>query len=169
MAKYQEAAPIILSALENGATMLDAAQQAGISKQTLYEWLNTKTDFADAVQRARKDGERNAVARVEATLLKLATGYEYEDVKTEYGSELNQQTGKYEPVIRKQVRIKRNVPPNTEAIKFFLTNRAPADWKNRNEHEIKDLDILKHLHVERIKGNQQGDSLISNSEAEVQA
>lgn len=168
MAKYQEAAPIILSALEEGCTMLEAAQRAGIHKDSLYEWIKQKTDFADQVKCARKDGELNAISRVEATLLKLATGYEYEDVKTEYGSELNQKTGKYEPVIRKQVRIKRNVPPSTEAIKFFLTNRAPAQWKNRNEHEFKDIDLLKSLRIERHKGTT-SDGLISSSEDEVMA
>lgn len=167
MAKYQEASPIVLQALENGDTMLDAAQKAGISKQTLYEWLNTKSDFADSVQRARKDGEGNSIARVEATLLKLATGYEYEDVKTEYASELNPKTGKYEPVIKKQVRMKRYVPASTDAIKFFLTNKAPQHWKNRQEHEIANVDLLKNLKVERIDEGKCSDGLISNSEDDV--
>lgn len=159
--------PVILSALEDGCTMKEAAEKAGVVKSTLYEWLDANKDFSDAVQRARKDGERNAIAKVEATLFRLATGYDYEDIKTEYASELNQQTGKYEPVIRKQVRIKKNVPANVEAIKFFLTNKAPAEWKNRTEHEIANLDLLKDLRIERVKGSEPS-GLISHSEDEVQ-
>lgn len=167
MAKYAEASPLVLAALEEGCTMNEAAERAGISKQTLYEWMKEKPDFSDFVQHAREAGEKNAVSKVEATLFKLATGYEYEDIRTEYGSELNQKTGKYEPVIRKQVRMKRNVPPSTEAIKFFLTNKAPHQWKNRQEHDIANLDLLKDLHVESFNGRNNDDGLIASSEAEV--
>lgn len=161
MAKYAEASPLVLKALEDGCTMQEAAERGGISKQTLYEWMNTKPDFSDAVQHARRIGDQNAVSKVEATLFRLATGYEYEDVRTEYGSELNQQTGKMEPVIRKQVRTKRTVPPSTEAIKFFLTNKAPDQWKNRQEHDIPNLDILRNLRVER-SGNSSSEGLELN-------
>ena len=167
MAKYQEASPIILKGLEDGLTMQEAAENAGISKQTLYEWINTKPDFSDAVQRARKDGERNAVAKVEATLLKLATGYEYEDVRTEYGSELNKLTGKYEPVIKKQVRTKKTVPANTEAIKFYLTNKAPEDWKNRLEQNNTG-NLETNLNINHVNKNA-NDKEFPSSEAEVDA
>lgn len=165
MAKYQEAAPIILKGLEDGLTMQEAAAGANVSKQTLYEWINTKPDFSDAVQRARKDGDKNAVAKVEATLLKLATGYEYEDVKTEYASVKNEATGVYEPVIKKQVRIKKIVPPSTEAIKFYLTNKAPEDWKNRIEQNNTG-NLVTDLQIRHVSQSPD-DTTFPSSEAEV--
>lgn len=166
MAKYAEAAPKILEYLEQGYTNKQAAEQAGITERTFYEWIDTKPQFSQQVQHARAIGSRRAVQDVEATLLSLAKGYEYEDVRTEYGSELNPQTGKYEPVIKKQTRFKRNVPANTEAIKFFLTNKAAGEWKNRQEHEIANTDALKGLRID-ISGIPDGEHIV-NSEDEIE-
>lgn len=166
MAKYAEAAPKILEYLEQGYTNKQAAEQAGVSEQIFYKWMDEKIEFFESVQHARAIGSRRAVQDVEATLLSLAKGYEYEDVRTEYGSELNPQTGKYEPVIKKQTRFKRNVPANTEAIKFFLTNKAAGEWKNRQEHEIANTDALKGLRID-ISGIPDGEHIV-NSEDEIE-
>jgi hypothetical protein len=168
MAKYAEAAPKILEYLEQGMTNDAASEKAGINMATFYSWMNEKSDFHDAVQRAKEVGTQNAIRDVEAALLNLAKGVEWEDVRTEYASELNPATGKYEPVIKKQVRTKKCIPANTEAIKFFLTNKAPAEWKNRNEHEIANIDALKNLRIERVKGSREDSGMISHSEADVE-
>ena len=97
MAKYQESAPIILSELEKGATQKEAAEKAGINIDTFYEWMKSKTDFSDAVRRAKENARLNAVASVERSLLELAQGFEYEEVRTEYESKINPDTHQYEP------------------------------------------------------------------------
>lgn len=165
MAKYAEASPKVLQYLEEGATNKEAAERAGIDEPTFYRWMKEKSEFCESVHNAREIGRKRAVQDVEASLLRLAKGYEYEDVRTEYASELNPHTGKLEPVIKKQTRFKRIVQANSEAIKFFLSNRAPEEWKNKQEHDIANLDVLKSLHVERVNGD--GDGHISSSEAEV--
>ena len=72
---------------------------------------------------------------VERALLDAAQGFEYEEVRTEYESRevVDEETGKkvFKPVIKRQVRTTKRVPPSTEAIKFLLTNRDPQNWKNR--------------------------------------
>ena len=151
MAKYQEAAPKILAALEQGLSNKDAATAAGVNEDTFYTWMKEKNEFPELVQRAKEAGRQNAVRDVEAALLNLAKGCEWEDVRTEYESKLNPQTGKYEPVIKKQVRSKRRIAPSTEAIKFYLSNKAPEQWKNRIEQNntgnlVTDLNI-KHVSV----------------------
>lgn len=166
MAKYQDAAPIILTALEEGSTQEDAARKAGIDKTTFYAWIKDKPNFSNLVKRAKEVGREKSLEAVERSLIDLAKGIEYEEVRTEYESVLNQQTGDYEPVIRKQVRTKKRIPPSAEAIKFFLTNRDPDLWKNRQEHDIKDLDLLKNLRVERVPSNRDK-SMIVHSEDEV--
>lgn len=166
MAKYAEAAPKILELIEQGATYKDAAEQVGIGETTFYRWLEEKGEFRESVKRAKETGTLKAVAKVEATLLQLATGYEYEDVRTEYGSELNQKTGKYEPVIKKQVRTKKTVPPSTEAIKFYLTNKAPEEWKNRLEQNNTGT-LATDLRVNFVSGK--GDEDFPSSENEVDA
>ena len=165
MAKYQEAAPKILAALEQGLSNKDAATAAGVNEDTFYTWMKEKNEFPELVQRAKEAGRQNAVRDVEAALLNLAKGCEWEDVRTEYESKLNPQTGKYEPVIKKQVRVKKRVPANTEAIKFYLTNKAPEVWKNRLEQNNTG-NLNTKLQLEVVSGNPD-DAEFPSSEAEV--
>ena len=57
---------------------------------------------------------------VENALLKAALGYEYDEVKeTVNGTET---TTKY-------------AQPNTTALIFWLKNRKPKEWRDKQEHE----------------------------------
>ena len=166
MAKYQEAAPKILSALEQGHTNKEAATIAGVNTDTFYTWMKEKPDFSDAVQRAKEAGRLNSIQDVETALLNLAKGMEWEDVRTEYEGKLNPVTGTYEPVIKKQVRVKKRIPANTEAIKFYLSNKAPEQWKNRIEQNTTgNLETeLKITHVAKDAN----DKNFPSSESEVE-
>jgi hypothetical protein len=166
MAKYTEAAPIILAELEKGATQKEAAEKACINIDTFYEWMKSKTEFSDAVRRAKENARLNAVASVERSLLELAQGFEYEEVRTEYESKHNPNSGQYEPVIKKQVRTKKRIVASVEAIKFFLTNKAPEEWKNRIEQtnlgNVQTNVNIRHIGVA-------GDEIFPSSEDEVDA
>lgn len=169
MAKYQDAAPVVLKALEDGMTMLAAAEQAGIHKDTLYEWIKTKPDFSDLVQHARKNSEQNAIDKVEHALLELALGYEYEEVATEYESRPNPDPDakeKYIPVIKKQKRTKKRVIQSVEAIRFYLSNKAPEIWKNRTDGNLNLGDIMSGLKITHVYDKKDADGFPS-SEAEV--
>ena len=165
MAKYADAAPKILAALEQGHTNKEAAQIAGVNEDTFYSWMKEKPEFPEAVQRAKEAGRLNSIRDVESALLNLAKGAEWEDVRTEYASELNPQTGKYEPVIKKQVRVKKRVPANTEAIKFYLTNKAPEQWKNRIEQNNTG-NLATNLRIKMVS-EKEDDEEFPSSEAEV--
>ena len=166
MAKYQESAPIILSELEKGATQKEAAEKAGINIDTFYEWMKCKTDFSDAVRRAKENARLNAVASVERSLLELAQGFEYEEVRTEYESKHNPDSGQYEPVIKKQVRTKKRIVASVEAIKFFLTNKAPDEWKNRIE-QTNLGNVQTNVNIRHV--GEKGDEVFPSSEDEVDA
>jgi hypothetical protein len=64
------------------------------------------------------------------------------------------------------VRIKKRVVPSTEAQKFYLTNKAPELWKNRQQQEIANLDVLKDLRIERVKPEASGRIVHSEDEIE---
>lgn len=151
--KYEQAAPTILKSIEDGHTNREAAQAAGINEDTFYEWFKTKPAFSEAVLRARKNGERNAIARVEASLLDLAVGFEYEEVATEYESRPNpdpQALEKYIPVIKKQKRTKKRVVQSIEAIRFYLSNKCPDVWKNRTDGNFNISDMMKDMKVQHV-------------------
>ena len=170
--KFEEKAPIVLGFLSDGYTNKEAAQKAGVEEHTFYDWLREKPTFFQLVQDARRNGEQKAIAAVESSLLDLAKGFEYEEVTTEYESQKNPEYDpkkggeKYIPVIKKQKRTKKRVIPSIEAIKFYLTNKCPDIWKNRQQQEIANLDLLKNLRVEQV-GTKDDEGLIVNSEDEI--
>lgn len=171
--KFEEKAPIVLGFLSEGYTNKEAAQKAAIDESLFYAWLKERPEFFKAVQRAKKDGEGKAIAAVESSLLDLAKGFEYEEITTEYESQKNpdydpMKSGeRYIPVIKKQRRVKKRVIPSIEAIKFYLTNKAPEEWKNRvdNNQTGNIVTDLKITHVSVGKD----DAIFPSSEDEVDA
>lgn len=151
--KFKDSAAEVLNFIAQGYSNKDAAEKAGIGERTFYDWIRDNPQFSQSVKEAQKQGDLVRINSVEAALLDVARGFEYEEVKTEYESQLNPKTNKYEPTIKKQVRTKKRVIPQTEAIKFYLTNKAPEEWKNRQEHDIPNLEFLQGFKVERVGSN----------------
>lgn len=127
----------LLNYITQGYSQKEACKKAGIAETTFYRWCEEEKEFRDMVRNAQDEARisKADVRAVEQSLLDVARGFEYEEVKTEYESRevLNEQTGKkeFKPVIKKQVRTTKRFAPNIEAIKFLLTNRDPQNWKNR--------------------------------------
>ena len=97
------------------------AQQIGIHPSTLYDWQNKYPEIAEALKQGKEVVDR----QVENALLKRALGYEYEEVKmiaTESGGKRVEKT-------RKQVL------PDVTAQIFWLKNRKPKEWRDRQEVE----------------------------------
>ena len=64
----------ITKAIREGCSQEDAALLAGINRATFYEWVNTKPDFAEAVQKAHADFKRANVAAIRAAGMKAKDG-----------------------------------------------------------------------------------------------
>lgn len=163
--KFADKAPIILELVSQGYSNKAATEKAGINETTLYEWLSKKPEFSKTFKEAQALGDKVRINSVESALLDVARGFDYEEVKTEYESKINPKTGKYEPVIKKQVRTKKHVVPSTEAIKFYLSNKAPEDWKNRIEQNNTG-NIVTDLQIKHVTANPEDVSFPSN-ESEV--
>jgi hypothetical protein len=126
----------ILKYLAQGYSQRESFTKAEVSEPVFYKWMEDK-EYRELVRSAQDEARisKADVRAVEQSLLDIARGFEYEEVKTEYESRevVDEQTGKkeFKPVIKKQVRTQKRVMPNVEAIKFLLTNRDPQNWKNR--------------------------------------
>lgn len=152
-------------------TNKDAAEKAGVDEGTFYRWLAEKKEFSEFVRRAREVGEKKSIAKVEASLLDLALGFEYEEVATEYESKpVTDENGReqYVPTIKKQKRTKKRVVQSIEAIRFYLSNKCPEVWKNRTDGNINIGDMLNGLKVTHVYEKKDGTGFPS-SEAEVDA
>ena len=86
---------------------------------TLYRWKHSHPEFCEAL----KLGKEAANATVQDRLYKRATGY------THNAQKIMQYEGR--PVVVDYVE---HHPPNVTACIFWLKNRQPELWRDRQEH-----------------------------------
>lgn len=99
------------------------ARNMGVTRVTLHNWRKKHPIIDQYVRRGKEVIDRE----VENALLKRATGYTYEEVTVE-----REKNGDdFESVETK--RVKRQVPPDSTAIIFWLKNRKPDAWRDRRE------------------------------------
>lgn len=106
-----------------GATDMEVADFFEVEVRTLYRWKAEHDDFCQAL----KAGKAEADARVERSLFARATGYEHDevDIRVLGGGIV-------------QTPIRKHYPPDTTACIFWLKNRRPDEWRDRQELTGKD-------------------------------
>lgn len=117
----------------DGLTDKQIAQNIGITEWTLCSWKNSFPQLAKTL----KEGKAPVDIEVENSLLKRALGYQYEETVTEIEEV---PTGKIDPEgkqITKQVKhikkVMRTALPDTTAQIFWLKNRRPDRWRDKQE------------------------------------
>ena len=99
-----------------------------------------------AVSAALKKGKEPVDIQVENALLKRALGYEYEETYTDIEDQGGGRTKKH---VRK---VKKHMPGDTTAMIFWLKNRKPEQWREKQEYTATTaLDKLDAILAENIK------------------
>lgn len=103
-----------------GATDVEIADFLNVDVRTLYRWKGSNEEFCQAL----KAGKEVADERVERSLFARANGYEHDetDIRVVSGAIVKTDIRKY-------------YPPDTTAAIFWLKNRKPADWRDKQELE----------------------------------
>lgn len=101
----------------DGLTNEQIAHNMGITRKTLQEWLNKFSDISDTLKRGKEVVDR----QVENALLKRAMGYKYDEITYEDGEETK--------------RVTKEVVPDTTAQIFWLKNRKPIEWRDKQQLE----------------------------------
>lgn len=126
-----------------GATTEDLADFFRVSIRTVENWIAFQEEFGKAVREAKSEF---ADAHVERALYRRARGYSYDSQK------VFQYKGK---IVRAEVR--EHVPPDTQAMTFWLMNRKSAEWRSRQEltgaggGPIQTIDVSGLTPVERAQ------------------
>lgn len=108
-----------------GLTNEQIAHNMGITRETLNQWSKKYSDISDTLKR----GKDVVDIEVENKLLKRALGYRY--TETTKKRVFNPKTEKTEFVVTKE--IEKEVVPDTTAQIFWLKNRRPDRWKDKQE------------------------------------
>nr|DAZ04594.1 MAG TPA: terminase small subunit [Caudoviricetes sp.] len=96
------------------------AKNMGITPSTLYEWKKNYSEISESL----KKGKEVVDIQVENALLKRALGYSYKEIKEEKTAD-----GKRVTVTTKEV------VPDTTAQIFWLKNRRPERWRDKQDIE----------------------------------
>ena len=103
-----------------GATNADLAEFFEVTTRTVDNWIAQKPEFFRALKISRKEANE----RVERSLYQRAVGYRQEAVK------IFMPAGASEPVYATYTEV---IAPETTACIFWLKNRDPENWRDRQE------------------------------------
>ena len=101
-----------------GATDIEIADFFSVNVATIHRWKSDHPEFCDAI----KSGKVEADDRVVRSLYARAIGYEHDDV------DIRAIEGK---VVKTPIR--KLYPPDTTAAIFWLKNRDPEQWRDKQE------------------------------------
>ena len=96
------------------------AENIGINPATLYDWKKKYPEISETL----KKGKEVVDIQVENALLKRALGYSYEEKKVEVSDEGTKVT-----------KIVKKVLPDITAQIFWLKNRRPDRWRDKQDIE----------------------------------
>lgn len=122
---------------EKGFTDKEMATFFGVTEQTWNNWKKAHPSFFESL----KDWKAVADNQVERSLFERATGYEHPEEK------IFQHNGE---IIRAETT--RHYPPDTTAGIFWLKNRKPNEWRDKQDVEHGASDSLADL-LETIAGS----------------
>ena len=109
--------------VREGLSDEQVSHNMGIAYSTFKEWVNKFPALSATI----KKGKHPVDLEVENMLYKNAMGYDYEETITEIEDLGN---GKQKKHVRK---IKKHRPPDTTAQIFWLKNRRPDRWRDKQE------------------------------------
>lgn len=101
-----------------GYTNAEIAEAFGIHVSTLCDWKNTYPELSEAI----KEGSEVIDIQVAQSLFKRTQGYMVIEEKNEES----------ENGIKKTV-AEKHIPPDTTAMIFWLKNRQPKQWRDKQE------------------------------------
>ena len=105
----------------DGLTDEQLAAKIGITATTLYDWKNKYPVISEALKR----GKEVVDVEVENALLKRAMGFEYTETRTETADD-----GTVKTIVMQKTML-----PDTTAQIFWLKNRRPAVWRDKQQVE----------------------------------
>lgn len=120
-----------------GFTEQEIADLMGISLRTLNYWKEKHPEFLQAL----KEGKEVPDDAVERSLFERATGYEHEDTYfSNYQGEVTATT------------YQKHYPPDPTSMIFWLKNRRPERWRDKQELTGPNGETLK-IEIEVVNKN----------------
>lgn len=115
-----------------GATDKDLSEFFGVTDRTINRWKEAHPEFCHAL----KLGKESADDLVQKSLYQRAIGYSHPETKV-----FNNQG----EIVTHEVT--KHYPPDTVSMIFWLKNRRPEMWRDKQEHEHTHTGRVEHTEV----------------------
>ena len=132
----------------DGLTNEEIAANIGVTSKTLYEWISKKREIGDALKR----GKAPVDIKVENQLLKSALGF-----KVTVKKAIKVKTKKNKPGVGlieeehiEMVDEEQYIPPVPAAQFFWLKNRRPDKWREKQDINVNTIDDKTRAEVEAM-------------------
>lgn len=136
--KYNDDFPLLAEGYaREGMIDKEIAAALGISKPTFYEYQKKYPNFLNSIKR----GKAPVDVKAENALLKRVEGFEYEETQVEYDA-----AAEGEKATPKKIKkVTKRVVPDVAACIFWLKNRKPKKWRDKQKIEFggEDGDPIK--------------------------
>lgn len=123
------------------------AKNMGISRSTLNDWKKKYPDISNTLKKGKEVADRN----VENALYESAIGKKYKVKKPIKVKEIQYRDGKRVKEVEHIEYAEEEIviPPNTTAQIFWLKNRKPDVWRDKQDVHVKD-DTNKKKKMDNI-------------------
>lgn len=119
-----------------GATDIEVADALGIVKDTFYRWVSDRKEFSDSLKLGKAESDK----RVERSLYSRANGYEHDEIDIRVCDGQIVQTP-----------IRKHYPPDPTSMIFWLKNRKPEEW--RDKQDLEHSGSVQITKIERVVVN----------------
>ena len=126
----------------DGLTDEQICNNLNISIQTFYTYKSKYIEFFEAI----KKGKEVADIEVENALFKRAIGYKYKEVI----KEVKEIDGKKSTYVKEVIK---EMPGDVAAQIFWLKNRKPSKWKDKQDIDIEDNNVSITINGVKRNGN----------------
>jgi hypothetical protein len=123
-----------------GATDKEIADFFNVNEDTIHEWKKVHPEFSESI----KAGKMFADANVAQRLYERAMGFEHDSEEIKVVSVGNNGGSEVE-----RVQIRKVYPPDSTAAIFWLKNRRPKEW--RDKQEIEQTSTIKDERIDASK------------------
>lgn len=128
-------AKLLTTVEEKGYTDKEIAKELGVTEQTLNNYKKDYPEFFESLKR----GKAIADGKVELSLFQRAMGYSHPDVNVS-----NYQGGvTITPIIK-------HYPPDPTSMIFWLKNRQPQRWRDKQEIETTNKNQPTRIDISKL-------------------
>ena len=120
---------------KSGLDIKTTAEKLNISTSELKELMNELPRAGEAFAKGKKSSPAQLV---EDALLKRALGFKQEEIYSE--DMVDRKTGEQLETLKRRV-VSKQIAPDVRALLFWLKNRCPQRWSEKQEQNSYDLEL----------------------------